>query len=824
MIKTGRQVMDIHTTSSTAPVVSYAHPGNPSIITLALYGQDNATNTFNNSGQDTEGPLDELSAIKSLYGIARASMAEYECSGNIAALNDSIISFTRLLDTFPDQIHTEAVADASMAFFARFEHMGDSNDLEKAISLSEKAIKLGSASSLHAYALAVSAFVRNKNTVLAVTSSIHEDTDILCKLEAFDLSLLSPKHRLLVRHARAWIYRTIAFTQSDASMADKGIDAARASLADCQRGSDRARCLYTLGRLHYAKLTHQGNVRHAHDACSALQEAIDLSHGNLVTSSLLRGSLAENFSIIANITQDGLDIIDRSIQLFEQSLDGLPSTHIYRPALNNGLACALLVRHEHTACLRDLDRIIALDEDNVWTVNPRVAMNIATALALRAEKCSKSFCEAPLHRATVLLEGLLGTMPADSPMKAYPLSGLCWLYRIRNSWSLSTDPNRHLLYAREAFSLTDPTLAHSHCVRLSLIEALLSMPRSRSHQAHLDEALVLSNEALAMNDSAFDSCDATCPRSKFLLTKGRALAASFRVNGDTRNLQHAWQSCKDAALDPTARYRIRLGSALEWAYEAQDVDCGIALSACEIAIDLLPRICYFGATISTRIEALRIARKLPCCAASSALTGGKIPTAIELMEQSRGVLWSQSLQLRTSVEQVPSQYAQQLAELSRTLEEDQVDLAHRRSKAEEFETLVQEIRTIHGYDRFLCPLPFEELATAVQDGFAALIIPGRRHCDIVIIGRRGSFRRHVRLAALDHERLQKMTTELCSPGSPFRNHDQLAASRKIKISVLWDDLPANSGTAQHDIFREIWTLIMWPVIQEIGLRVSRIEA
>jgi hypothetical protein len=154
---------------------------------------------------------------------------------------------------------------------------------------------------------------------------------------------------------------------------------------------------------------------------------------------------------------------------------------------------------------------------------------------------------------------------------------------------------------------------------------------------------------------------------------------------------------------------------------------------------------------------------LPSRVAASALRLGHVETAIELLEQSRGVMWTQSLHLRTPLSLVPEIHKGRLAALMADLEQDiGDDPLQRRIKAKAFEALAHEIRSVSGYSGFLSPQPFHELAQSATKGYVVILIPSAMTCDVVIVSETmpKSKPRHLQLPALNIGRLRDLAQAL----------------------------------------------------------------
>ena len=128
-------------------------------------------------------------------------------------------------------------------------------------------------------------------------------------------------------------------------------------------------------------------------------------------------------------------------------------------------------------------------------------------------------------------------------------------------------------------------------------------------------------------------------------------------------------------------------------------------------------------------------------AAATALNAARIPfDAIQLLELGRGVITGSLNEMRLDIfelQQKHPQYAKKYIHLRdqfdtpKTSTQFQVDQRHK--TAYEFEKLVQEIRTLHGFDRFLLAPSEDELKTAAKYGPIVIINVSDHRCDAMII-------------------------------------------------------------------------------------------
>ncbi|KEP47320.1 CHAT domain protein [Rhizoctonia solani 123E] len=177
------------------------------------------------------------------------------------------------------------------------------------------------------------------------------------------------------------------------------------------------------------------------------------------------------------------------------------------------------------------------------------------------------------------------------------------------------------------------------------------------------------------------------------------------------------------------------------------------IEAYQTAIDLLPQYIWLGATTTQRYEDLSMTEALAVEAATAAIRSSNYSLALEWLEHARCVVWTQSLMLRSPLDELQSvdpdlkaqlqsvadqlhhagSYSREsraLASGSMTLE--QVAQEHRRL-AKQYEDLLVQIRQLPGFDDFLRPMQANALVQAARTGPVVVITCYENNCDALLI-------------------------------------------------------------------------------------------
>jgi tetratricopeptide (TPR) repeat protein len=242
-------------------------------------------------------------------------------------------------------------------------------------------------------------------------------------------------------------------------------------------------------------------------------------------------------------------------------------------------------------------------------------------------------------------------------------------------------------------------------------------------------------------------------------------------------------------------------------------------------LHLLPHVASFNLSVRSRLSVLLDARNLAAHAALCALSLGEVEAALELLEDGRGTFWTQGLQLRTQLDDVPPELRDRLDQLSDELEQGslssavignldpgvveasrQLQAVRRRRTAAEFEAAVAHVRTIPGLERFMLPTPAGLLARAATGGIAVALIAGEDGCHAIIVHPTGEVQ-HMPLSTINTERLIKIAEHL--------RQDQIGtrAARAARIAG------PKTSFGHHQLLL-MWQGIVLPVLNALGAHVS----
>jgi hypothetical protein len=528
-------------------------------------------------------------------------------------------------------------------------------------------------------------------------------------------------------------------------------------------------------------------------------------------------------------SNDLTNSLEISATRHRQALALCPPNHINRYRCLVGLSFSLNALYKTSGTRKALNEVIALF-DRYTDVARRVrpfAINASSAMCLRAQsgRLRLDSRRALTQRAIQFLQdAMLATASPGSSHYTTLLLTLSQAYLIPLSWGSSVNINgtEHLAIARRGVAAAVGEHARNlSTMELSLAEVLINNARQTHDTALLHEGISLleqmSKQPLSRDlTHAFDIEVASLRANSYMIR--------YKLLGINEDLETAkalfqvWRSNAPGGLLNT----IRLHWVLAWADAAHYAEQSTTeMDAYKEIVMVLPQLAYLGEDVQTRVEALQLAEGLACRAAAVFLTCSDIHGAIELLEQSRGVVWTQTLRLKAPRSSVPPDYADEFTRIAGALKQPSDGssdaAAKRRDSASELDGLLERIRQVESYERFLLPRVYQELRSCTLHGFVVLIIPSDTCTDILIMKSEEVTPTHLRLPSVQVQRLQDWTAEMkrsCDESRAAVSRD----SERIGYKVT-EPLPPPRAQAHLKVLRELWTEVVQPVLASLGVEV-----
>ncbi|KIJ60744.1 hypothetical protein HYDPIDRAFT_98065 [Hydnomerulius pinastri MD-312] len=452
---------------------------------------------------------------------------------------------------------------------------------------------------------------------------------------------------------------------------------------------------------------------------------------------------------------DGKDL-DEAIQHHRVALQLMPEGHPHRSSSINNLASALSTRFEQRGDGKDLDEAIqhfrlALQlrpeghPDRSSSLN-----NLANALSARFEQRGdgKDRDEAIQHFRLALQ-----LTPEGHPDRSSSLNNLANALSARfEQRSDGKDLDEAIQHHRVALQLMPEVHPHHSSSLHNLASALSTRFEQQGDGKDLDEAIQLGSRAAEQSLAHPTHLHAHVTLAKIHL-------ALWRSQHTTQDLDGAMDHYRVAAQFAPAGLLRRLETSLQWVKDAEEHQHNSALDAYALSLQLLDSHISATISISSRHQARKhFPQDLSVNAASCALRQGDVCRAVELLEQGRALHWAQIARFRTSLDDLRSRDpraevlvkrfrdlsamlnrpAQTSFDEGRSITTVEAEAQHYRDLVEEWNKVVEDIRTFEGFSRFLLPPLFADLREAAREGPIIILIASEFSCDAIIVWHRQS--------------------------------------------------------------------------------------
>jgi hypothetical protein len=638
-------------------------------------------------------------------------------------------------------------------------------------------------------------------------------SDYTSRLDEVLMEPWRPYLRIKLLLTRALVAARLSFLRSDLKIVEDWHQFARAALNACP--SDHfllAEAYSRLAAMHDWRHQLVGNIQDSEQATLLATNGLEIRSLAPSIRCTLLNTNARSLGIQSQVKGD-LNLLEGAIKLSREAFYLCRSTHRRYHEHLNGLMFLLGTHFDNTGRIEFLDEIVSFAGLDLVVKCQWIACNIAEAMRHRARLASPGAASALLRRAIHILtarhEHSSNTINQE---KATILRELGAVYDLQAELGMDIDHDSRLRLARDAVALVRDTFEGRMEVTIGLVTVLLN-------QASRTASVSLANEAEdIIIDALKDEQMLDHLKVSLKALQAELQVVRFSIHDAIIDLSVAWNILEAIVTNTSARPRDRLRIAIRWATLAESIDVNPALLAYRHAVNILPQVGYIGEDLMGRVQALRQARDLAPRAASHALSIGDVKQAIELLEHSRGVLWQQSLHLRSPLHLLPPHLSSQLTDVSKTLDSSKMSSAERRQAADMFQSIVLEIRTEPGHEQFLLPRTYGQLAGRLPQGFVVWLIPNKTHCDIIMVdSRRRPQATHFRHAGLNLDRLHTIATAFTTVHA--------SALRSIDRKTRPAPLPKNEGTSQshESLLEELWSSLVQKVIRTLDVPVSNCQ-
>ena len=710
--------------------------------------------------------------VKQLHSRAKSLVAGFEQGGGTSYIEEAIDLDREALELCPPGHPKRSVALTFLAYHlsARYGQLGAMEDLDEAIVLGREALNL------HPQG--------------------HPDRSGSLNNLAVDLS---------TRHKQLGAMEDL----------DEAVVLGREALNLCPQGHPhRSMSLNNLAICLSTRYNQLGAMVDLDEAIFLDREALNLRPQGHPDRSMSLNNLANRLS--TRYKQLGaLEDLDEAIVLNRESLDLCPQGHLDRSGSLNNLAINLSTRYDQFGAMEDLNEAIILDREAL-NLCPRGHPDRSMSLNNLASRLSTRFNQLgameDLNEAIVLDREALNLHPQGHPHRSASLNNLAVdLSTQYKQLGAMEDLNEAIVLNREALNLRPQGHPDRSGSLNNLAIDLSTWYKQLGAMEDLDEAIVLARESLKLRQHGHPG------RSGSLDVLARHLCNRFTRSKQLQDKEELFSLYAQLAHIPQVVSSNDLYAARAWIRVAEDFHHPTLLLAYETSLRLLIQHLAALPSLPQHLVILKnLTSSLAVDAFSACLRNCSPTNAVELLEQGRGVFWSQLTRLQSPLDDVvlvSSPAGQSLADEFRRLAflirnalnlpgADQHEMLCRLNL--ELRTVVTDIRNLPGLSRFLLPALFADLQHAASEGPIIIVNASKHSCDalIVFLGR-DPVHIPLRITQADVRELSKELHTLTARAT----RDDVTKELAFFLRKLWDQIVSpivNCLRVSHPSQSRIW--------------------
>ncbi|THV02694.1 TPR-like protein [Dendrothele bispora CBS 962.96] len=560
----------------------------------------------------------------------------------------------------------------------------------------------------------------------------------------------------------------------------------------------KAERLSSLGNAYFCQFEQLGKLRDIENAILFNQQAVDLTpDGHAEKAARLNDLGATFFRRFEGLGE--LKDIENAILVIQQAVDLTPDDHYDKGKQLGNLGNAFVRRFEHLGELKDMENAILVNQQAVDLPTPDDQAGKATRLNNLGNAFFRRFeCLGELgdiENAIFLNQQAVDLTPGNHPDKAVWLNSLgnAFFRRYQRLSELRDIKNAICFHQQAAVDLTPDdhpdkarllgNLGNTLQGRFKLLgkpedmenailvnqKAVDLTPDGRADKPewlnslgaafkcrfeHLGDPRDLENEILVMRQAVKLTPDGHASKARRLSHLGDAFIRRFECLCDLGDIEEAIEAYKQATKNTSSHPVTRYDAACCWANLCSKYQSpSLALDAYTVAMEIIPRVVWFGQKVHHRYKELPNIGRTINVAAAMAISVGELSRAVEWLEEGRSIVWKQILQLRTPLDELQQQHpdiADKLSKVSLALDNagtsrfQNIDLQIKHASAEEeaqnhrrlavqYEELLQQVRELDGFDSFLRPKKLSELAPAARNGPVVVVSVAELRCDALVL-------------------------------------------------------------------------------------------
>ncbi|KAF5332990.1 hypothetical protein D9758_017492 [Tetrapyrgos nigripes] len=731
-----------------------------------------------------DGHTDKVSWLNNL-GIAFSR--RFEHLGELGDIENAICFKQQAVDLTPDG-HADKPAQLNslgLAFFRQFEHLGELGDIENAIHFIQQAIDLipdGHASKaawLNHLGIAFSCRFEHLGELGDIKNAIH------LQQQAVDLTPdgHADKPSLLNNLANAFQYRFVHL--GELGDIENTIHFSRQAIDLTPDGhADKPSWLNSLGSAfsrRFERLGELGDIENAihfqRQAVELMPDGHDASKANKLNA--LGSAFLRRFERLGELGD-----IENAIHFNQQAVDLTPDGHAGKPSVLNSLGNVFLRRFEHVGELGNIENAIHFMQQAV---------------------------------------DLTPDGHAGKPSRLNNL-GLAFLRRFEHLREMG-DIENAIHFNQQAVNLTPDGNAGKATWLSNLGLAFSHRFRCLGELGDIGNAINFNQQAVNLTP------DGHADKSAMLINLGIAFQSRFMCLGEPGDIENAVSTFQQSTKDTSSPPSIRYDAACRWAtlrsFSYQDSSS--ALDAYKVALEIIPQLVWLGQTVHQRYKELPKIGRTINAAVATAISTGNLTQAVEWLEEGRGIVWGQILQLRSPLDELHDKdpdLAEQLVITSKDLENagtsthsnaiENLNMhatttgeAQRHTElATRYEALIVEVRKLDGFDSFLKPKKLSALTPAAANGPTIMINVDESHCDALVLSSSPNII-HIPLPDFSSEQAKELHSGLISSLRASHVRVDRNGERIMRPAEIVD------GNLFKSVLADLWTNVVHPILSGI---------
>ncbi|KAJ7124332.1 CHAT domain-containing protein [Mycena epipterygia] len=600
--------------------------------------------------------------------------------------------------------------------------------------------------------------------------------------------------------------------------------------------------LHNLANIFRIRSEHRGDPEDIGKAIQLNREALALRPSPHPDRGISLRNLAG--AILVRFEQQGdPQDIDEAVQLQREALTLCVSSHRDHIISLNNLATILSIRFEQRGNLQDIDEAVQLFRESLTlcpSTYPNYGMtihNLAKGIQTRFEKRGDP---QDLDEAVHLFQEALILHPSPHPGRGLCLTHLASIITTR--FEQLKDPqniNEAVRLHQEALALCPSPHPRretflNHLARAVMVKIQFDQQENPQERDAYDDMIQLLRESLALHPSPHPERGVTLSNLAMLLF------LSYTHWQDPDRLEDAMSLFQEGSLYLSSSPLVRFKHTHTWAEAAADSHHPSSLPAYRGAISLLPQLAALHLDMRSRHQLLTTLRGsvLASGAATCAVDLGEYEIAVELLETSRSVFWSQALHLRTPLDtlrtdhpQLASQISALATELEKTSFRDPRDRCLSLNK--DWEQAIASVRMLSGFEDFMQPKGIKALQEAALHGPIVILNAGKSSSHALLVKETGEVQcvplpdMSLPLAEFLVELLQALRFRSTFDIIEFienHSHGANTATRGFLEDRLLGGQEVLDKTTPNDVFRRIlaglWRSIVKPALDVLNFKKS----